>query len=305
MNRLLPIGLVAASCLAACDRQPSPDVAADTTAVFTSERFTVVTQGSGPDVILIPGLASPREVWDSVAPRITDRYRVHLIQVNGFAGSPPGANASGPVSAPVAEDIARYIRESGLTKPALVGHSMGGSIGMMVAARHPDLVGRLMVVDMYPFLGEMFGPPGTTLETVRPIADSMRAGMLAATPDSFVAGFGQMIANMTNREDRRPVLLQNVRISDRSTVANAFHELMTTDLRPELPRITVPVVVLYVIPPGVPMTREQFEAAMRAAYGGIPNVRLTLIPESRHFIQFDQPDRMVAEVDSLMRRPVP
>ena len=50
------------------------------------------------------------------------------------------------IAAPAAEEIARDIREQGLQKPAVVGHSMGGTIAMMLAARHPDSVGRLMVV---------------------------------------------------------------------------------------------------------------------------------------------------------------
>lgn len=105
-------------------------------------------------VLLIPGLSSHRDVWAGVAETLDDRYRLHLVQVNGFAGFAPGANASGPVSAPVVEDVARYIRDSGLARPAVIGHSMGGTIGMMLAVCHPESLGRLMVVDVTPFMGD-------------------------------------------------------------------------------------------------------------------------------------------------------
>ena len=294
------VPLAFAAILAACSRESPPQAAADSAAAFSSARLSIVTQGSGPDIILVPGLTSDRTVWDSIAARVSGRYRLHLVQVNGFSGSPPGPNAEGPVSAPVAEELARYIQETGLNRPAVVGHSMGGSIGLMLAARHPDRVGHLMVVDMYPNLAEVFAP-GAPPEAVRRIADSMRAGMLAATADSFAASFGQMIANMTRLEDRKPGLLRMVQSSDRTTVANAFHELLVTDLRPELGRITAPVVVLYATPTNVPLSGEQFAAIMRQAYSGIPNVRLVLVPESLHFIQLDQPERVVAELDSLIR----
>jgi pimeloyl-ACP methyl ester carboxylesterase len=129
----------------------------------------------------------------------------------------------------------------------------------------------------------------------------MRAQMLAAPPDSFARTFGQMIASMTHREALRAGLLQSVRTSDQRTVANAFHELIMTDLRPELGRITAPLTVLYVIPPSAPIPAEQYEAGMRASFANAPGARLLKIENSYHFIQFDQPERFVAEVDVFMR----
>jgi pimeloyl-ACP methyl ester carboxylesterase len=225
---------------------------------------------------------------------------LHLIQVNGFAGVEPGANAEGPVSVPVAEEIARYIREAGLARPAVIGHSMGGTIGMMLAARHPDDVGRLMVVDMMPFMGELFGAAGATPDGLRGIADQARAQILVAPPGTgFIA---QLFEGMTLNTQMQPVLMRLARESDRRTVANAFHELVVTDLRPELSRITARVTVLYVQPPNVQVPPDQFDASMAGLYAGAPNARLVRIDDSRHFIQWDQPARFLAEIDAFMTR---
>ena len=94
---------------------------------FSSARISVRSAGSGSDVILIPGLGSSPRVWAEMVKAIPG-HRYHMIQVSGFAGQPVGANNVGPVAAPVAEEIARYIAEQGLQKPAVVGHSLGGSI---------------------------------------------------------------------------------------------------------------------------------------------------------------------------------
>lgn len=285
--------IVAALILAACA----------TTRPFVSDRISVAARGSGPDVILIPGLTGHGgEVWGGVAETLDDRYRLHVVQVNGFGGVAAGANADGPVSAPVAEEIARYIREAGLERPAVIGHSMGGSIGMMLAARHPDLVGRLMVVDMMPFMGAMFGPAGSTPEGLRGIADQTRAQILAS--DLGTGFMAQMFQGMTLKTDMQETLMRHLRESDRRTVANAFHELIVTDLRPELARIAVPVTVLYVHPANTPMpiSPEQFDAAMTGLYAGVPNKRLVKIDDSRHFIHWDQPARFTAEVDAFMTR---
>lgn len=268
---------------------------------FVSDRISVVARGSGPDVILIPGLAGHREdAWGGVIETLDDRYRLHLVQVNGFAGVAPGANAEGPVSAPVAEEIARYIRESDLDRPAAIGHSMGGTIGMMLAARHPDDVGRLMVVDMMPSMAPFFGPAGETPDGLRGIADQARGQILEAPPGTgFIA---QLFEGMTLDAQRQTVLMRLARESDRRTVADAFHELIVTDVRPELSRITAPVTVLYTQPPNVPVPPQEFDASMAGLYAAAPNARLVRIDHSRHFIQWDQPARFVAEIDTFMTR---
>ena len=67
-----------------------------------------------------------------------------------------------------------------------------------------------------------------------------------------------------------PALISASRASHPATTANAFHELLVTDLRPELPRITVPLAVLYVVPPNSPLPPAQYDAAVRASYAAAP-----------------------------------
>ena len=307
-NRSFATSFIVAASIAiggfACTPEASRSGAASesASAAFTSERISVVTRGNGPDIVLVPGLAAHRDVWTRVADSLDDRYRLHLVQVGGFAGAPAGSNDSGAVAAPVAEEVARYIRERRLERPALIGHSMGASIAMMAAERHQDLVGRLMVVDMMPFLGAMFGPTVTNAESARPIADQMRSQVLAAKAGSPSDPLEPMVATMTRDEAMRATLLEYARASDRRTIANAFHEIIMADLRPALPRITVPLTVLYVIPANVPLSPDAFEQAVRQSWANAPAARLVRIDESNHYIQLDQPARFIAEVDALMRR---
>ena len=272
----------------------------NTGARFSSERISVITRGSGPDIVLIPGLSVHRDDWGPAIETLDDRYRLHLVQVNGFSGFAAGANADGPVAAPVAEEIARYIREARLDRPAIIGHSMGGTIGMMLGARHPSLVGRLMVVDMMSYLGAVFGPPNATPESIRQAADQFRTMIMSqplGAPGSMLA---TMFSDMTRVDSMKPVLVRRLAASDQRTIGNAFHEIITTDLRPELTRITVPMAVLYVKPNNVPLSVEQFDAAMRDMYANARTARLVRIDDSNHFIQLDQPSRFVTEVVRLM-----
>ena len=304
MSRILAVmaaaGLATACAGGATARGDAPMTA--TAPAFASERITVTVQGQGPDVILIPGLSSSPTVWADTV-RAHPGHRFHLVQINGFAGAPVGGNAEGPVAAPAAEEIARYIRANGLERPALIGHSMGGTIAMMTAARHPAQVGRVMIVDMLPWMGVMFGAPGATPESVRPVADQIRAGMSGPPSPQGEAMLTQTIASMIKTEGLRAGPLAESRASDRGVSARAFHELIVTDLRPELGRITAPVTVLYVRPPAAPMTDAQMEAGYRAAYAGLKGAELKRIPDSWHFIMFDQPERFQAEVRSFLAQP--
>ena len=268
-------------------------------AAFQSDRISVTTEGSGPDVVLIHGLASSPRVWKGTVERVPG-FRYHLVQIAGMGATPPGGNAQGAVIAPVAEEVARYISEEKLGKPALIGHSMGGTIAMMVAARHPDEVGKLMVVDMHPFVGQLYGGLNATADSVRPIADAMRARSAKATPEERERERRATVTSMINTESERAGPIEDSLASDANAVANAFAELIVTDLRPELKAITAPTTVLYVTPAGAPFTDEQMDMGYQAAYADLSGVKLKRIPNSAHFIMLDAPDAFADEVKAFL-----
>lgn len=274
---------------------------------FASDRLHVRVDGQGRDVILIPGLSSSPEIWQDTVDHLGEGWRVHRIHIQGFAGAPAEGNAqtgatATPVAAPVAEEIARYIREQGLEKPAVVGHSMGGTIGMMLAARHPDLVGRLMVVDMVPFMGAMFAAPGATAESVTPVADQIWAAQANSPREAYVAQATTAINGMINTESRREEALEDMRESDQKVSAAAFRELIVTDLRPELSKITAPTEVLYVKFNDPRMTPELTDTIYRMSFATLPGARLKRIDDSAHFIMFDQPQVFYGELDAFLDR---
>ena len=112
----------------------------------------------------------------------------------------------------------------------------------------------------------------------------------------------QLVGTMARSEANRQKLLQHAKASDRPTVAQAMHELIVTDMRPQLPRVSVPLTVLYVQPTNVRLSPQQFDNVMKQLYGSAPNANLVRIEDSAHYIQLDQPARFVAAVDEFMRR---
>ena len=272
---------------------------------FESGRFHVRIDGPEHpvgDIILIPGLSSSPHAFDLLTEELKGRYRVHRIHIQGFAGAPAEDNATGNVSAPVAEDLARYIAEQGLNKPAVIGHSMGGTIGMMLAARHPDSLGRLMVVDMLPFIGAMFAAPGTnpTAEAVIPVADQIYAGMISSPEAQYRQQAAAAVTGMIRTESLRAGPLEDTARSDRAVSSAAYRELLVTDLRSELSRITAPTTVLYVAFDFPGMTPEMTDGIYGGSFANLPGATLTRIDDSAHFIMLDQPARFTAEVNAFL-----
>lgn len=285
--------------------QSAPAAHGHAHAAFESGRFHVRVDGPEHpvgDVILIPGLSSSPEVWDGLTEDLKGRYRVHRVHIQGFAGAAAEDNATGPVSAPVAEDLARYIAEQGLNKPAVIGHSMGGTIGMMLAARHPDSVGKLMVVDMVPFMGAMFGAPGATAESVAPMADQIYTAMTAGPEEGYRQQAAASVTGMINTESLRAGPLEDTATSDQGVSSRSFRELIVTDLRPELPKITAPVEVVYVKFNDARMTPEITDMVYQASFAALPGATLKRIDDSAHFIMLDQPAAFFAELDAFVAR---
>ena len=268
-------------------------------AATPSDRIMVTVTGKGPDVILIPGLASSGAVWDATVSQLSGRYRVHVVQVAGFAGAPVGANAEGPMVDPLVEAVDGYIKSAKLKAPAVIGHSMGGLTGLALASRHPADVGRLMIVDSLPFYALLFSP-AATVEAVRPQAVAMRDGLIAMSAENFDAQQAMTMPRLAKSPDGLKAALGWSKASDRSVVARALYDVLTTDLRPELQAVTTPTVVLYPFDPMMGAPVERVEQMYAGTYAALPGVRLERIDGAFHFIMLDQPAAFADAVERFL-----
>ena len=80
-------------------------------------------------------------------------------------------------------------------------------------------------------------------------------------------------------------------------------EVMTTDLRPDLTKIRMPVDVIYAWDRGAPATRIGMDQIYGSAYAGLPDRRLLRIDDARHYIMFDQPELFYHAVRDWLARP--
>ncbi|MFC7377675.1 alpha/beta fold hydrolase [Brevundimonas sp. GCM10030266] len=268
-------------------------------ASFASRRITVQTRGRGPDLILIPGLASTADIWRATADRLAGRYRLHLVSVRGFGDLPAQANAEGAVLGAVAGEVLRYITESRLNRPAVIGHSMGGQIGLRLASDWPWAVGRLMTVDSSPFFAALISPQATAGD-VRPIAQVAYQAIQFLGDEALKAQGRELGVELGGAADS---LFSGIgwQGGDRQVLAQSLYEVMTIDLRPRLPRITAPVTVVYGWSPDRNSPRGHADGLFRGAYAQLASPAVfERIEGAEHMVMIDQPTRFVAAVDRFM-----
>lgn len=268
--------------------------------LFEPTRFSVEITGQGPDVILIPGLASSRDVWDQTVAQLSATHRVHVLQLAGFGGEPAGAAAGdGPIVQPVVDELNTYIEHNHITQPAVIGHSLGGVAALMLARDHPASVGRVMVVDALPFFSLLIDP-NATAASIEPQAAAARDQLLAQAPEQFFAGQMSVMNRLVRTETLRFTVMQWSLSSDRSVMARGMYDVMTTDLRPDLASIQTPVTIVYAYDAAMG-PEAMITGAYTGLYAPLPHHTMVKVDQSFHFVPLDQPQAFAAAVADFLR----
>ncbi len=299
---------IAAACLAPllvlnhghAHAQPADPACVTPAPVVRMPHISIETRGSAsnPTIILIPGLSSPSSVWDGVWPELAKTHRVVLVQVNGFAGDDPGDNLKPGVLDGIVADLDSYIAKNKLQGAAVIGHSMGGLVGLMLAKAHPADLGKLMIVDSLPWFGMLFGPTAT-VAAVEPQAKAMRDQMAATYGKPDAASAERTAKTLALKPESQAAVAGWVMKADARVSAQAMYEDITTDLRGDLKDIATPITLLYPSSAGLPAAMA--DPFYKGAYAAAPHVTYVRIDDSAHFIMLDQPEAFAKAVAAFAR----
>lgn len=266
---------------------------------FRSRRITVQTRGTGPDLILIPGLASTAAVWSGIADRLAGRRRLHLVSVRGFGTLAAEENASGAVMGPIADEVRRYMVEQRLNRPGIVGHSMGGLLGLRVAADTDARLDRLMVVDCSPFFAALISP-GAVIGDVEPIAQLAYQAVQFLGDEALVSRSREMGLELGGATNALFGTL-GWQGGDRRVLAQSLYEVMTVDLRRRLTEISAPVTVVYGWNADQTSPRNRTDTLFRGAYSRLKRpATFERIAGAEHMVMIDQPQRFLAAVERFL-----
>jgi pimeloyl-ACP methyl ester carboxylesterase len=245
---------------------------------FKPVAFSVEVKGHGRPVIFIPGLGCPGEVWDDTVAHLGDDYETHVLTLAGFAGNDA---ITEPLSAAVRRDLTRYIRSRHLRDPIVVGHSMGGFIAYWIASYHPELVGPVIIVDAGPALS------GDLEE-----AKALRSKWKNASDEEFTGGMRAAFTQMTSVPRKMEPVIARVTRSDRRAIGDAIFEMVTTDLTAAVKEITAPVLVI--------AADGGYQTRIRAQIETIPDHAMIVLPHTRHFVMYDDPEQFFKVIDKFL-----
>jgi 3-oxoadipate enol-lactonase len=253
--------------------------------LFAQGTVNAAQSGEGPALFLFHSLLSDRASFDRIAPQLSETHRVIVPELPGFGGS----KAVDGGLAEVADRMAEFVKDAAGGKQAIVlGNGYGGFVALQMAIRHPAIAGRLVLADC----GAAFSEPGR--EAFRNMAAASKAKGLSAITDVamrrlFAPEF--QTAHPDLMRDRREAFLK----TDPEVLQSACAALAALDLRPELSKVKVPVLVMVgehdeATPP--PMSHEL--AAL------LPNARLKVLAGCAHVPQLQAPEMFLEAIGDFL-----
>jgi pimeloyl-ACP methyl ester carboxylesterase len=297
--------LLAISTTPALAQDDAPKMMSDTMV----DTLRVVQYGkSGSPIIFIPGLASGGWAFSSSVKRFAPNHVVYVVTLAGFDGMAPPAQKDGYIDLADAE-LEKLIQTRHLDHPILIGHSLGGTLALLFATTHSDLIGGIVTVDGLPVF------PGTENMPSEHRGDmgvQARARVDTSSPGAFAKqqmDYAKSSAVM--HEDMADQLAPMLARSDPEAVAQYLGEDLTLDFRAALPQVKVPVLLITPYNPAdgqrmnPPHTQADKVAYYRTLMQGTPQLEVIAITPARHFVMFDQPEAFLNVLSAYVDHEAP
>ena len=239
----------------------------------------------GTPLVLLHSLGTDLRLWDDLIPRLDPALRLIRFDLRGHGLSvdPAGELKLTDFSA----DLLALLDHLEIKKAAVLGISIGGLIALDFALLNQARVSSLILVDTAAKIG--------THELWQTRIDAIRANGMAYLADSILARwFAPDFAA------RYPTQFQGLRtLFTRNSVAGytaACAALRDADLRPEVPQIIMPTLVLC----GAQDAATPPEAVQELA-GSLPNAHFAVIADAGHTPPIEQPQMMADQINSFLR----
>jgi pimeloyl-ACP methyl ester carboxylesterase len=240
--------------------------------------------GSGPDLLLIAGQASPMSVWPaSLLAALAERARVTVFDNRDLGYTT--ATTTPFTLEELADDASGLIEALALDRPDVLGWSTGGEIGLLLAIRHPKSLSSLAVTGATPGGPQSVLPPPELIECFA--SDTPTCNLLATLFSDSPSGADATTRFATDYGKLGP---QPPTIAGTGAKYDQAEQAYWSGDEPNFDAITVPVLVMNGgTDPAVPPSNAQY-IAQRIG----DNATLEIDPEGLHGWFFEHQDRFLA-----------
>jgi N-formylmaleamate deformylase len=238
------------------------------------------TGGNKPPLVLAHGVTDSGLCWSPLAEALAPDYDVIMVDARGHGQSDAPEQGYGPGAQ--ASDLAGVIAALGLTRPAVLGHSMGAASALALAGTYPDIPGAILLEDPPAWWTGWYRTP-----EARERVGEMRARALAQQEKSREELLAEQRVRFPGWSDaeldpwadaKQRVSLNALSVFDPANPGDV-------DWPAVLPRITCPALLLIADPELGGIVTAESAAALQAL---VPQLQIAHVPEAGHSIRRDQ-----------------
>lgn len=260
-------------------------------------------QDGRPPILCLPGLTRNARDFEMLAGRLAGEWRLICPDLRGRAESAYAKDSMTYVPLTYLQDISRLLADLAISRFVLVGTSLGGVIGMLIAATHPEWLAGTVLNDVGPFIEEKgldrirsYVGVGSThpswVHAARALEEANRDVFPLYGLDQWLA-MAKRLYRLNNAG--RIVLDYDMRIADPLRAAGND---AAVDMWPVMPAFAgAPTLVLR----GALSDLLSAETAERMAREIGPNAEIATVPDVGHAPALDEPEA-IAAVDRLLER---
>lgn len=260
--------------------------------VFSQTAFKVDVKGKGAPVLLFPGFGCTGEVWNETVAELSKNYECHIFTFAGFGNVPP---IEGPWLSTIKNQVVSYVKTKKLKKATLMGHSLGGTLSLWLAADETNLFKKVILVDALPASAALMIP--NYKGEVIPYDNPQSKMMLGMDQKAFNAMNSQATSYMCLNKEKQKTINEWMSVADRKTYVYGYIDMLNLDLRKEIAKIKIPVVILAATNPDLATVQNTY----KAQYENLPSVKIYYAANSAHFVMYDQPEWFMEKVKSEIR----
>jgi len=256
--------------------------------------------GEGKPVVVLHGLYGSSDNWVSIGRKLAEQFKVYLVDQRNHGQS---FHSPSHTYSDMANDLLQFFELHKLNKAIIIGHSMGGKVAMLFASLHPNLVEKMVVVDISPggydesnsFSSQKRGHEQIISSLLSLNVEALNSRQQAdealskSLPDVRVRQF--LLKNL--QRDRHGNFFWSLNLN---AVSSHINDLMGPVFTNEI-GVEVSTKTLFIRGEKSPYISQQHANVIENFF---PNNQLVTIPNAGHWVHAEQPERLIYELNRFL-----
>jgi non-heme chloroperoxidase len=254
------------------------------------------SHGEGPPLVLVHGWSMSARVWKYQAEALSSYYRVVVMDLRGHGQSSDGADSY--TFADFASDTTALFEQLDLRNAVLAGWSMGAQVALQSFARVKERLTALVLVGGTPrFTASEDYPHGLPPIEARGMAIRLKRNYTKTMGDFFHGMFAEGELSGENYQRIAREIVMGGRLPEPGIALRALDTLVSSDLRPLLREIDVPVLLVHGSEDTITLPGASWYMAAH-----IPNVVLEIMEGTGHAPFLSRPEDFSGRLCSFLER---